>query len=53
MHAARRLALLILIDALLTLGVVHRAQQHAQAQEVRRLALQVVSAANAWRSARR
>jgi hypothetical protein len=53
MHAARRLALLVLIDALLTLAVVHRVQQHEEAQAVRRLALEVISAANSRRSVRR
>lgn len=53
MHAARRLALLILIDALLTVAVVHRAQQHEEARAVRRLALEVITAINSRRAARR
>jgi len=45
MKDGRRLALLILVDALLSVAVVHRAQQHADARELRRLAVDTIEAA--------
>jgi len=53
MRDGRWLALLILIDALLTLAVVHRAQQHAEANEVRRLAVGTLQAARVRHEAMR
>ncbi len=42
MRSAHRLAILILVDALLTLAVVHRAQQHEQALKLRVLAVRAI-----------
>ena len=47
MRNSRWLALLVLLDALLALAVVHRAQQHADANELRRQAIEVIQAARA------
>ena len=53
MNDARRLALLILVDALLTVAVVHRAQQHAEADQIRALAVGTITAARARHQAMR
>jgi hypothetical protein len=42
MRDGRRLAILVLVDALLTLGVVHRAQQHQDAIKVRSMAVDAI-----------
>lgn len=45
MRTSRRLATLILIDAILTVAVVHRAQQHTDAYERRQQAVSVIGLA--------
>ena len=53
MRDGRRLAILVLLDALLTLAVVHRAHQHHEASELRAMAVGVIELSRSRQEARR